>query len=315
MYIAFEVVQRAIDELRSFHPFFGITFLVCKKLKLPVGRSIHVPINDAEKQFLSEHYKPDYSSQHYFQPLRTSAGRWLSPKYAASGSQSNRTRGDLAAAFDHEKNTDLWGWSLDYIQVLRAKLDRDNSGKIPAFWLATWLFREREWSGTATAQDIIETFLQEYEIVAKEQRELFITTVPDFPPPIFVEEVYSDAELLRHIKAAPDAKPEEGGTLKLLELRGIGPLKQLSFTPGNACLSSPAITVSEKLSCLNALGGVLRGTGLSKWLIRVWMQSGVIRLLHLRFRPIGTYRRRQRFVLIGTHKRGLPRKVGRRYRD
>ena len=41
-----------------------------------------------------------------------------------------------------------------------------------------------------------------------------------------------ETELLQHLEPAPDAKPEEGGTLKLLELQGLGPVKHLIFTPG-----------------------------------------------------------------------------------
>jgi predicted ATPase len=134
--------------------------------------------------------------------------------------------------FEHEKNTARWGWSRDYIQVLRAKLERDKSGKIPAFWLAVWLFREREWKENAEAQDVINLFLREFEITPPEARELFLTSGPDIPPPIFTEEVYSDAQLLQHIEPAPDSKPEEGGTLKMLELQGIGPLRKLLFEPG-----------------------------------------------------------------------------------
>lgn len=232
MYVTLEIVRQAIEKLGGFHPFFGITFLVCKKLRIPVGKSDHVPINDAETKFLEEHYKPDYSSKHFFQPFRTSRGRWLSPKYAASGSQSTRTRGDLASAFMHEKNTDLWGWSRNYVQVLRAKLDRDKSGRIPAFWLAVWLFRERQWDEKVIAEDLVQKLMKEFRITHEESHELFIMSIPDTAPPVFTEEVYSDVELLQHLEPAPDAKPEEGGTLKLLELQGLGPVKHLIFTPG-----------------------------------------------------------------------------------
>lgn len=232
MYLSTEVVRKAIDELRLFHPFFGITFLVCKHLQIPVGKPAHVPINDAEKQFLERFYKPDFSSKHYFQPFRTSADRWLSPKYAASGSQSNRTRGDLASAFIHEKNSDLWGWSRNYVDVLRKKLDRDKTGRIPAFWVAAWLFRDREWQETSRADDLVSAFYKEFRITPEERTELFVSPVPEVPRPVFTEEVFSDAELLRYLEPPPDAKPEEGGALQLLELEGLGPLKHVSLSPG-----------------------------------------------------------------------------------
>lgn len=103
MYLRLDVVRRAVLELKEVHPFYGITYLVCKQGKLPVGRAIRFPINKAETDFLNKYYKPNFRSSYYFQPLRTSnpANRWLSPKYASSGSQSTRTRGQLANAFIH----------------------------------------------------------------------------------------------------------------------------------------------------------------------------------------------------------------------
>src|SRR4051794_40753786 len=101
MYLPPELIRQALSELSDIHPFFGITYLVCKKGRLPIGSMTNFPINKAEEEFLRLHYKPDLKSTFYFQPFRTSSriGRWLSHKYPSSGSQSTRTRGQLAAAF------------------------------------------------------------------------------------------------------------------------------------------------------------------------------------------------------------------------
>lgn len=87
MFLRQEIVMEAVDRLSAFHPFFGITFLVCKQRGLPVGEMASIPINNAEEDFLREHYHPDANSKFYFQPFRTSSrqGRWLSPKYPSSG--------------------------------------------------------------------------------------------------------------------------------------------------------------------------------------------------------------------------------------
>ncbi|HEY3972104.1 MAG TPA: AAA family ATPase [Candidatus Sulfotelmatobacter sp.] len=233
MFISLDTVRKSLTELDAINAFFGITFLVCKRKKLPVGRTIHFGgINRAETEFLQTYYKPDYTSKHFFQPFKTTKGRWIKPTYASSGLQSTRTRGDLSLAFIHEKKTDVWGWSRNYIEVMRGKLDLDKSGRIPAFWLSAWLFRERDWPETARPSDVIEALLREFLITREEVRELFSTTEPDAPEPVFTEDVYSDAELLRHIEPAPDSKPEEGGTLKFLGLEGLGPTKRLTFNPG-----------------------------------------------------------------------------------
>lgn len=225
--------MRALDRLGVLHPFFGITFLVCKKRKLPVGRMVSLPINNAEEQFLRNYYHPDLKSKFFFQPFRTSSrlGRWLSPKYPSSGSQSTRTRGQLAAAFLHKRDSDLWGWSRSYIDVLRSKLDQDNSGRVPAFWLAVWLFRNREWPEKTSPSDVVRTLLREFFIEDREVSELFQVTVTDLPDSIFTPVPFDDGLLLQSLEPAPDSSPKEGGTLRLMQLSNVGPTRQLEFNP------------------------------------------------------------------------------------
>ena len=232
-YIAVETVVASIEKLRRFNPFYGITYLVCKKNSLPVGRPTHFPIDDATNQFLQEFYKPDYASAHYFHPFETSGkkGGWVSPRYASTGLQSSRTR-EFKDAFMHEKGTDYWAWARNYVRFLGSKLDLDGVGPIPALWLAVWLFREREWPQGATPEDLIQAFLKEFSITGQEQQQVFTSFVPQAIGPVFADQVYSDAELLKHLKPAPDAKPEECGTLQLLTLEGLGPAPRLDFTPG-----------------------------------------------------------------------------------
>jgi len=234
MYIAFDQIKNCLAKLGIFHPFFGITFLVCKQGKLPVGRSKGFPINKKEEEFLNSHYKPDVGSKYYFQPFRTSsrAGRWLSPKYPYSGSQSTRTRGDIAAAFMHKKNTDQWGWSQHYVRILQQKLERDKSPKVPTFWLAAWLFREKDWPADVTPADLVEGFFSTFHITEEERHQLFDMSMPDpSSEAVFAEAPYTDAQLLRTLPSPPDVLPEEGGILKQLQLRAVGPCKVLTFLP------------------------------------------------------------------------------------
>ena len=230
MYLQFEVIRQALTELQSLHPFFGITYLVCKKAQLPVGKTIPFAINHQEQEFLEKYYKPDPKSKFFFQPFRTSGSRWLSPKYPSSGSQSTRTRGHLAQAFIHARNTDRWGWNVNYVQVLAAQLAQDQLPGIPAFWLAAWIYRHTDWSASSSAHDLEETLFADFHISSNERVALFITE--KYPEEaIFVEDPYSDRRLLQIVKSAPDSSPEEGGTLRLLEMRGIGPSAHLQFYP------------------------------------------------------------------------------------
>src|ERR1035437_3336864 len=233
MHLRQEIVMQSIGRLGGYHPFFGITFLVCKQSGLPVGRETSISINHAQEQFLRDYFHPDPNSKYYFQPFHTSSrlSRWLSPKYPSSGSQKTRTAGHFQKAFLHERTTNLWGWSQSYVQVLREKLDQDDSGPVPAFWLAVWLFRNERWPESTTPADIIGAFLERFGINTSERDTLFDLTVPSLTTALLTSAIFSDARMLQSFEPAPDASPKEGGTLRLLQLRDIGPTSKLEFSP------------------------------------------------------------------------------------
>jgi hypothetical protein len=231
MFLADKSILASFGALARVHPFFGITFLVCKKARLPVGTTVNVAINGLEEQFLREYYRPDLQSRYFYHPFKTSGrSHWLVPKYPYSGSQSTRTRGDFAAAFIHVKNTDQWGWAEDYVDVLRVKLLRDKTDRIPALALACWIFRNRVWPNDATPIDVLNTFLDEFEITPDERDQLFDTFLP--ADVSFSSQPFTDARLLQHLDKAPDVAPDEGGTLRRLALKGVGPSDDIEFSPG-----------------------------------------------------------------------------------
>lgn len=235
MFLKIEQIRESLEPLKSIHPFYGITFLVCKKAPLPIGDTIQYPINAKETEFLETYFKPEQDSQYFYQVFKTSnpSKRWLSPKYASSGSQSTRTRGDLAKAFIHSKNTDIWGWKENYIEILHEHLNRTKVASIPAFHVAVWLYRERNWKAGTTIQDIVVTFLEEFSI-SHEEESLFDSSIPqsNVLEELFQEEKISLRDLQPIIGKAPDSTPEEGGTLRLLEIQGVGPAKNIVFQPG-----------------------------------------------------------------------------------
>jgi hypothetical protein len=235
MFLKIEQVRESLEPLKSLHPFYGITFLVCKKAPLPIGNTIQYPINAKETEFLETYFKPEQDSQYFYQVFKTSnpSKRWLSPKYASSGSQSTRTRGDLARVFIHPKNTDIWGWERNYVEILGEHLNRTKVISIPTFHVAVWLYRERNWEVGTTAQDIVTTFFEEFSISHEEKR-LFNSSIPqsNVLEGLFQDEEISLRDLQPIIGKAPDSTPEEGGTLRLLEIQGVGPAKNIVFQPG-----------------------------------------------------------------------------------
>lgn len=234
MFLSKSQIEKSLKRLESVHPFYGITFLVFKAAKLPVGKAIEFPINQEEEKFLERYYKPEEHSAWYYRVFRVSdkSQLWLRPDYAWKGSQSVRTR-TFGDAFIHEKNTDLWGWQKGYVGILKSHLYRGKP--IPVFHLAVWLYREREWSPQTVAETIIDTFLDEFNIDENEKEELFDSSVPGTLDRdlLFQDNKVSWKELRVSIESPlpPDVPREEGGTLSLLILEGVGPAKELRFEP------------------------------------------------------------------------------------
>ena len=118
------------------------------------------------------------------------------------------------------------------MRVLREKLDRDKAGRVPLFWLAVWLFRERQWTSGTKPEHLVEALLKKFHITREEQSKLFQTPLAgEVSEPLLDDERYTDQKLLEIVKPAPGAAPEEGGTLRFLELRGVGPASHFSFAP------------------------------------------------------------------------------------
>jgi len=240
MFLAIDQLKKSLKNLESIHPFYGITYLACKAAGLPVGKAVPFPISDKETAFLDQYYKPDETSQYFYRVFRPSDKKlhWVERrKYASSTLQAIRTQGQFAEAFIHDVGSDHWGWTRNYVANLKSALSRNlrpfKGRAIPAFDMAVWLFRDRKWPASITAETIIGTFCEEFLITEGEGHELFDLSVPrDLYEVSFFQEGPVTKEALRKIIGdPPDAKPEEGGTLAFLECIGVGPAEKLGFEP------------------------------------------------------------------------------------
>lgn len=239
MYFSIDQLKESLRNLESIHPFFGITFLACKRGDLLVGRAAHFPISAEETKLLDEFYKPDISSSYYYQVFRTpkKGEHWVQgKKYASSTLQAIRTQSVFKDAFIHDTGSQRWGWKRDYVEILEAGLSQNilpfRDSPVPAFDLAVWLFRDYDWSIGSQAEDVIDFFLTEFKITPEERR-VFDLSPPTqlYPSELFQNELITWEDLRKVIGSPPDAKPEEEGTLAYLELRGIGPAQRLVFEP------------------------------------------------------------------------------------
>lgn len=241
MFLSIRQVEESIEKLKSVHPFYGITFLVCKREGLPIGISIPFQISLKETVFLDEFYKPDGTSEYFYRVFRISDKRknWVHRrKYASSTLQSIRTQTVFGKAFLHDPNSDKWGWDLNYVQILKANLSQNSppfrNKPIPAFDLAVWLYHNRSWSTGTTENGIIETFLSEFQINPQEREAIFDLSVPkSLSGSRFQESPILWKELRAIVGHPPDSEPEEGATLRFLELKEIGPATKFRYEPSD----------------------------------------------------------------------------------
>jgi len=234
VYLTLGQIQHAIEELKRVHPFFGITFLACKKGIIPVGTSSSFQIGRKEDDLLRQYYKPDIRSLWYYHPFKTSGSKhgWVSARYASTSSQKTRTSGRLANAFIHHRGTDKWGWANDYIDVLQEQLRIDRAYHVPAYWLAVWLYRSDKWREGSHIDEPVRRLIHEFQINGQETEALLDLNIPTHAGEgRFQEHPCSDEEILGLLPPAPDAEPVRGGALRLLELKGIGPARKLTFEP------------------------------------------------------------------------------------
>ena len=230
MFLAQEQIEKSLGSIQLVHPFFGISFLVFKEERLPVGKTIDFSINHLEDQFLRQYFRPDIRSEWFFRAFRVSDKKqfWLRPDYAWKGSQSVRTR-TFGSAFIHDKGTDQWGWQDSYIQELKGKLYKGR--KIPAYDLAVWLYRDKDWPPQTTPQAITDSFIQQFNIDDLEIDDLFDLSFPTYSDQrlFLVDHQLNWEELLTklEIPRPEDIPKDEGGTLFFLTIEGAGPARKI----------------------------------------------------------------------------------------
>ena len=227
MFLKTDRVLQSIKALKKVHPFFGITFLNCKKHLLPVGETKELPLDKENEKFLQENHKVNPDSRFFFQPYK-SVKDWVKYDYASSGLQAINTQ-TFGGAFIHPLGTQTWGWTNSYISFLKSKLPKKQP--IPAFDLSVWLYKYEEWTEEITGQAMIEKLVDEYHLTNEEINELFDLSSPPINANLFQEKKLIWQDLQDQLPIAPDVEPEQGGTLAYLKIVGTGPSKELTLEP------------------------------------------------------------------------------------
>lgn len=233
-YFTAKQIADSISALADVHPFHGITFLACKQANLPIGKTGMFAMDSITDSFLNSHHKIDPTSEYFFQPFKSSDRnkKWVRHDYAPKGLNAVNT-GSFLDAFIHQRATRVWGWEKNYVTFLESRLPKKK--KIPAFHVAVWLYRHKEWEDTVSFEDVLKTFMQAFNITPQERTALFDVSLPDasLVNQYFEDKNYAWHELRPLIPSAPDSKPDQGGTLSYLELVGLGPAEKFVLEPAD----------------------------------------------------------------------------------
>jgi hypothetical protein len=232
-YLSTAQIREAINQLSQHHVFFGTTFLVMKQAEAPVGKTMRISLDEANRTFLKQHYRIHPKSAHFFMPFskRKDQVNWVKPKYASTTLQAINTQ-TFRDALLHKPNQNLWGWSADYVRQLEKHLIRRR--KLPLFHLAIWVYQGAVWSDQDTPETVWRRLIQEFHLSSGEIETLFdvranssLKEESSFQPiPAKWQQV------LEGFPPPEDVPPEQSGTLQFLEFSGLGPVKTLRLDPG-----------------------------------------------------------------------------------
>jgi hypothetical protein len=231
VFFSLKQIEYSISRLDELNPFFGTSFLAFKNEGLPIGKTKTINFSQIVEDILQTYYhpKPDYPG--FYTPFKTSdkTKRWNSGRYGSTTLQ-RITSDTFSDTLVHSKGSHDWGWKSDYITILLK--NHLSTGLIPAFDLAVWLFRSRKWEEDTQSRDVIEAFFAQFHI-SEEERVLFDTSTLLLASPWLQSKPITTQSLLQIIGYPPDSLVEEGATLELLRLIGVGPAKQIEckFAP------------------------------------------------------------------------------------
>lgn len=238
-YITEPVILWAIEELKaSTHPFLGITFLACKKFGLPVGKTARVKLDTVTKKHLQQHHRLDSNSRYFFQPFK-SAKNWVKSNYASTGLQATNTR-TFGDAFLHERGSTKWGFTKNYVDLIRLGIRSRGYRRTPITAIAVWTAKDQEWARDTTLDGLVNDFLRRYNITPSERRALFSLPHSFTPhsimaldlPRRLVQSESPDLKAIAYgIEPPPDAD-EPRGTLTSIEMSKVGPADSLKLDLG-----------------------------------------------------------------------------------
>lgn len=243
MYLSKEQLEVSIKRLGELDPFFGTVFLALKEeIKLPEGETQYLKFRPLLEAFLQKYYWPTKSGKFYIPFKVSNKKHWVTLQYARI--LQDITVKAFSDVIRHPKHSSEWGWKIDYVKNLSQEHLTINL--IPAFDLAVWLFRSRNWDQILPYEEIIEVFFSEFRISPKEHV-LFNTAMPFHIKPLFQEQPVDSETLLKIIGLPPKEEEknhhgpfqstfshiqmlaEYGAKLQMLKLTEVGPSEEIEL--------------------------------------------------------------------------------------
>lgn len=213
-YVALKRLERAIDNLKLFHGFFGVTFLSMKKEGLPIG-GVKEWGGKEENAILDAYYMPPGAppGRPYFLPFKTSTrdqGFWKRKTYSSSTLQTARTRDRFEPGLIHPDGAHF-GFESDYLSVFVSELPKTKGGavvKVPVFDLSAWLFRNTDLPRDLAA---VERKLREtFGLTDDAEYAALFDNTPEDPDHFFFDQPITDADLIDLTGGVPPAPSLSG---------------------------------------------------------------------------------------------------------
>lgn len=225
-WIAAQQIRHSLDALKRVHPYFGMTFLAFKAIRLPVGSQTDLNFSSVMRDFLQKYYKPSTRYSGYYNPFISSnpSNRWVTQKYP-SGALQRITVDTFGAAILHTKKGSQWGWRPDYIDVLLHSQTRAQTAPIPIVHLAVWLYRNASCSDPTT---LVEHFLHDFHVHPDEYKLFSFATVDHL---LTSARRLPDRMLFRIIGWPPGERHGDSITIGSIELKEVGPALALHYRP------------------------------------------------------------------------------------
>ncbi|WP_332701430.1 AAA family ATPase [Devosia sp.] len=232
-YISTEQVLLSAKRLADLHVFFGFAFLGFKKAGIPVGKSIPLTYRYIHIEILEEYFRllPDVDK--FFSPFASSnpSNPWVSNRYASTTLQRvvKDTFGD---AFVHAGKS-TWGWREQYVKILADLMRSNRSARIPVADLAVWLYRDRVIDlGKRPARQLEVWFQSEFNFSEEEYEQLCSSDRFDRQIDL-AEEPYDESTVLNTFGWPDLARPNDGAVLDSMELRNVGPVRDVPYEPSS----------------------------------------------------------------------------------